>query len=332
MLSRHHFLMHISLSLWLTLAISVHDVCAIRFRNSETALMDDELLEALSLISNATMFPDQKVDMSGIMRSMKVLSEHFKAKPFLIITKQRSGSRLLVDLLDSHPQISCQGEYFIGQEHNGKTLEDAYQDMSESVKNKPNLKWIGFKLMVGQMGRVNDLFNEKHSLKSESPVIIMHWRRNVLRRMISGAAMGAGGVHRPHPTTAQDADIAGQFKPTIPTENLVREIDLEFEARRSVAEQIQNSGLPTCPDSHFEEWVLHQATAATRFFNCLQVERHALQTNMMAIHANKAVLETVANPDDIRAELSESKYAYMLEEGLPDEIYENLKKSDSMLQ
>lgn len=293
-----------------------------------------DVLEAFTLVANATMNLDQEVEMEKMMKAMLSVTKHFNAKPFIVVTTQRSGSSWLVSLLNSHPEVACFSEYFVGTHGN---LRDAFEDMSASVKNKPQLKWIGFKLMMSQFGNVADLWNKKHTIES-APTFMMHWRRNVLRRLISNEAnkndkKKSGNHHVAHARNGQEAQRLASFKPKINAKWLVHSIENELYSRRAVANEIHKYRLPTCPDSHFEEWVMHPDDAKQNVFNCLQVASDALQSDLVPIHASTPVLQTVTNPEEIHKALEHSKYAYMLEEGVSDEeIYENLQKSDHMMQ
>merc|ERR1719240_2413118 len=104
--------------------------------------------------------------------------------------------------------------------------------------------------MTNQFSHVEDLWNEKQSLKS-APTFIMHWRRNVLRRMISDMANNydkqhRGSDHQAHPETAAKAQGLANYKPKVQVTNLVQSIEKEFHSRRAVAKKIKKHELPTC--------------------------------------------------------------------------------------
>lgn len=100
---------------------------------------------------------------------------------FLILTTQRSGSTLLVDLLDQHPGVMCKGEIFSGYSQEKLSYFESYcvrdlmienddvtlrhrlltSFLRENIENSNSL--FGFKLMIDQFFdyRFNEsIFNE----------------------------------------------------------------------------------------------------------------------------------------------------------------------------
>jgi len=62
-------------------------------------------------------------------------------KKFVIYAYQRTGSTLLVDLLNSHPEINCKGELLLNKMHNPKRYLQIQAGMAESPI-------FGFKLLT----------------------------------------------------------------------------------------------------------------------------------------------------------------------------------------
>lgn len=242
------------------------------------------------------------------------VANHLGAKPFVIVSQQRSGTGLLVSKLGSHPDIACFGEYF--NKRRGGSLRAAFRDLFKNVrKDHPNgVKWFGFKLMENQMKRVNGLFA---GIIVPQPVFIQHWRKNVLRQVISNQANLHDiahprlNDHRSHATTQEDADMLAAWKPTI-DHSIFAEIARQLDGRARVAQAIEEAKVPTCQDSSFEEWVSNEAEASKKLFDCFGVEAAELHTHQLPIHMGRRVLDTVQNPEETKELLTGSEYEYML--------------------
>merc|ERR1712224_31064 len=156
----------------------------------------------------------------------------------------------------------------------------------------------------------------------------MHWRRNVLRRLISLEANKHESTA--HAKSEEDAKRLADFKPTLDTAQLSKRLKKDFEERKHIAEKLKASGVPMCPDSHFEAWVApeHEPEAAKALFTCLQVDSYDTVSKLHSIHSHRSLFSTVANPADVREALLDTEYAYLMEGGATEVTYEQLKKSD----
>lgn len=112
--------------------------------------------------------------------------------PFLILTRSRTGSNLLVSMLDSHPSIIARGE-LLGRLA-GRSLDDLLTDAY--CRTLPHIKAVGFKLFYyhpidgdpvtvwRRLGGIDDLR------------IIHLKRRNVLRTLLSRKIAGSTNIWR----------------------------------------------------------------------------------------------------------------------------------------
>lgn len=102
-------------------------------------------------------------------------------KKFVIISDSRTGSTLLMQLLNSHPEIFAFGEEF-------KNLKDSScrQIWDKIYRKRPKkIKWVGFKLFYFHPSSGND--REVWDLiKQDKEIVIIHLtRRNILRSYVS---------------------------------------------------------------------------------------------------------------------------------------------------
>ena len=107
-------------------------------------------------------------------------------RKFVIIFFERSGSTLLVDLLNQHPDISCMHEVFnFKLKGPDETPDKAILESFESIYNKPNVKASGFKFKYPhQINRYSLVWNKIQDLKNDIRVIFLY-RINRLKAAIS---------------------------------------------------------------------------------------------------------------------------------------------------
>lgn len=109
---------------------------------------------------------------------------------FLILGQPRSGSTLLVSLLNSHPEIYCDGEI----------LQERILFPMLFIKGRASLgerKFYGFKLLTYQLISVQKLKKPKEFIMNLSNIgfkIIFQLRRNTLRQQVSNLYAHQTGV------------------------------------------------------------------------------------------------------------------------------------------
>ena len=107
---------------------------------------------------------------------------HDDFKRFIILTRGRTGSNLLLSYLNSHPNVFAQGEIFshIAQKKWQNTLASNFK------KQPPNIKAYGFKIFYYHpLDCKGDLLWDR-LLKDHDLYVIHLKRQNILRSVISG--------------------------------------------------------------------------------------------------------------------------------------------------
>lgn len=133
---------------------------------------------------------------------MKIAFQEGNLVKFAILTQARTGSNMLVSLLNSHPKIQCFGEALnpnssFGYENwaqksllrkiSNKYLRDyhveKYLDSLLSVKSPEDIRATGFKVIYpGQFDRWSNL---RYYWRSQDFKIISLTRQNLLRKYVS---------------------------------------------------------------------------------------------------------------------------------------------------
>lgn len=127
-----------------------------------------------------------------------------KVKKFVILSDSRSGTSLLSETLNSHPDIVCHGEVFhptpashIKIHEDEITIDDLVslreQDPAkfmDVIYNRPNVQAVGFKMWRSQNPEMCDSLME-----DESVAKIIYERTNVLARYASSRLVKATGIY-----------------------------------------------------------------------------------------------------------------------------------------
>lgn len=147
---------------------------------------------------------------------------------FAILSTQRSGSGWFETLLNSHINISSNGEIFSVKPRRAnvstivETLDKLYNlDFFTSASKNECTAAVGLKWMLNQ-GLMQNHEEIVQYFNDKGVSIIFLFRRNLLRRMISILANSydqnaklLNGTHKSHVHSHQEAEILARYKPTI---------------------------------------------------------------------------------------------------------------------
>ncbi|KAF2295205.1 hypothetical protein GH714_032129 [Hevea brasiliensis] len=167
---------------------------------------------------------------------------------FAILSMQRSGSGWFETLLNSHVNISSNGEIFsvLDRRRNAssiiKTLDKLYNlDWFTSASKNECSAAVGFKWMLNQglMEHHKDIV-EYFNARGVSAIFL--FRRNLLRRMVSVLSNSydrhaklLNGTHKSHVHSAEEAETLSKYKPTINSKLLIADLkEMEIMAARAL--------------------------------------------------------------------------------------------------
>ncbi|XP_072989721.1 uncharacterized protein [Typha latifolia] len=172
---------------------------------------------------------------------------------FAIISTQRSGSGWFETLLNSHINISSNGEIFSAKERRSnisaitKTLDKLYNlDWFSSASKNECTAAVGFKWMLNQGLVANhadivDYFNQR----GVSAVFL--FRRNLLRQLVSLLANNhdrdhkqLNGRHKAHVHSKDEAAVLARYKPKLNVTSLVPKLQHADHYTASALENLKN--------------------------------------------------------------------------------------------
>lgn len=240
---------------------------------------------------------------------------------FAILSMQRSGSGWFETLLNSHINVSSNGEIFgpIYRRNNISTiikvLDSVYNLdwLTSSSKNECSAA-IGFKWMLNQglMEHHNEIVNY---FNDNGVSVIFLLRRNVLRRLVSLLAnsydKGAkvlNGVHVSHVHSHEEASTLSKYKPTINIASLKLNLR-EMEATAKKALEYFNG---TRHMILYYEDLIKNSYKLIEVQDFLMLPRMKLTSQQVKIHKG-SLSEHIKNWDDVNKTLFGTTYEKFLQ-------------------
>ncbi|CAL5324676.1 uncharacterized protein LOC114308968 isoform X1 [Camellia sinensis] len=216
-------------------------ICSICIKQSNTHTKTEFL--SIEVIERS--YPDYDIDKSQIPYLHYPKPETFSraecacnpVRFFAIVSMQRSGSGWFETLLNSHMNVSSNGEIFYVQERRDnissimQTLDRVYNlDWLSSASKNHCSAAVGFKWMLNQglMEHHNEILEY---FNSRGVSLIFLFRRNLLRRLLSVLANSydkhakqLNGTHKAHVHSPEEAETLSKYKPTINSASVMNDL------------------------------------------------------------------------------------------------------------
>ncbi|EPS66851.1 hypothetical protein M569_07926 [Genlisea aurea] len=241
---------------------------------------------------------------------------------FAILSTQRSGSGWFETLLNSHVNISSNGEIFSVKPRRSnattilRTLDRVYNlELRTSAAKNECTAAVGLKWMLNQ-GLMQHHDEILDYFKSRGVSLIFLFRRNLLRRMISIQANSydqnvkpLNGTHKSHVHSTHEAEILARYKPRINTTTLVENLR---QVEDLVAKSLQYFNTTRHVVFYYED-VMNNPTKLADIQHFLKVPQRQLISRQVKIH--KGVLHSqIQNWDDVNNTLQGTPYQIFLEQ------------------
>ncbi|XP_010244422.1 PREDICTED: uncharacterized protein LOC104588263 [Nelumbo nucifera] len=242
---------------------------------------------------------------------------------FVILSMQRSGSGWFETLLNSHPNISSNGEIFSSKQRRSNissiltTLDTIYNlEWNSSAAKNECVAAVGFKWMLNQA--VMDYHQQiANYFKWKGVSVIILFRKNLLRRLISVLAnvfdkdaKQLNGTHKSHVHTKEEAEILARYKPTINVTGLLPDLS---HAERIMADSLQYFNRTRHIILYYEDLINNHRvkTALADVQEFLKVPIRRLTSRQVKIHT-KPPAEQVDNWEDVYKILKDTRYEHFL--------------------
>jgi hypothetical protein len=228
-------------------------------------------------------------------------------KRFFIFAHGRSGSRLLCDLLHSHPDINCDLEILAERAHSPRGLIEAHARMAKTRAH-------GFKFKIYQLTDIQGVSDVRAfvgDLSSSGWSMIYLKRRNVVRLAVSGFVRAHTGVaHRLGP----DGKKGPLPRIAIHPERLLASVASIRE--RQAREEATIEGLPVCRVVYDDDLLREEDQQRTgeRIVAWLGLEPARLRVDLTRTSSRK-LADMVENFDEIARVLEDTGDAALLDDG-----------------
>ncbi len=223
-------------------------------------------------------------------------------KKFLIYGFPRSGSTLLVSLLDAHPDIHCEGELLIHPLFDPRR----YIDCNASICRK---EIFGFKLLVDhfETQNIESPATFLSSLVQSGYLIINLVRRNLFRAALSSLYASFIGKTHIKKTDGEIRRIPMHVDPTVLLRKIKRFEDLEYNHSISLKDFTYQT---ICYEDDLLTKSKQQATV-DRICEYLRIASAPVDTNILRTTSDD-VEDFVENYAEISASLENSEYERFL--------------------
>ncbi|XP_020589365.1 uncharacterized protein LOC110030789 isoform X2 [Phalaenopsis equestris] len=179
---------------------------------------------------------------------------HTPVRFFAIISMQRSGSGWFETLLNSHINISSNGEIFLVKERRRnvstimETLDKVYNlDWYSSASKNECTGAVGLKWMLNQ-GLMHNPEYIVDYFKQKGVSSIFLFRRNLLRRLVSLLANShdrdakqLNGTHKAHVHSRHEAEVLARFKPLIDVKNLIPDMNKTIKCSTNIIQYFKGT-------------------------------------------------------------------------------------------
>ncbi|KAK4740054.1 hypothetical protein R3W88_003751 [Solanum pinnatisectum] len=240
---------------------------------------------------------------------------------FAIFSTQRSGSGWFETLLNSHMNISSNGEIFSVKVRKSnastilETLDKLYDlDFLTSASKNECTTAVGLKWMLNQ-GLLQHHEEIVEYFKRRGVSAIFLFRRNLLRRMVSMLANSydqnaklLNGTHKSHVHSPKEAEILASYKPTVNTTTLIANLKQIRGMTANALEYFKSTRHMIL----FYEDIIKNQTMLNDVQDFLKVPRMDLHSRQVKIHKAPLSLQ-VENWSDVEKALKGTPYESFLD-------------------
>ncbi|XP_024970956.1 uncharacterized protein LOC112509959 [Cynara cardunculus var. scolymus] len=241
---------------------------------------------------------------------------------FVISSTQRSGSGWFETLLNSHTNVSSNGEIFSVKPRRSNmstivdTLDKIYDlDWLTSASKNECTAAVGLKWMLNQ-GFLQNHEAITEYFKTKGVSVIFLFRRNLLRRRISilanaydQSAKPLNGKHKSHVHSPDEAKILASYRPSINTTLLIPELK---QADNMVKQALDYFNSTRHIILYYED-IIKNRSVLNDVQDFLRIPRMKLKSRQVKIHKGP-LHEQVENWSDIQKVLNGTPYESFLHE------------------
>lgn len=227
---------------------------------------------------------------------------HKKYKKFIVITRSRTGSNLLISFLNSHPNIIAKGEVFrrIGDKPSIMVWNNFFS------KKLKNVKYVGFKIFYYHPldSQDKDVWNY---IKNDKKIKLIHLtRENMLRTVVSREIADKTNTW----TNKHGRKIETKDKRiSLDVEKCFEEFETTKNHENGIRDKFKRTDFL---ELTYEDLVKNNQDSINKVFNFLQVENRLVKSSYKKQN-KESLRELIINFDDLEKKLKKSKWSYLLD-------------------
>lgn len=238
-----------------------------------------------------------------LVKKKKLIFGTTNYKKFIIIGRSRTGSGLLVDLLNSHPAINAYGEIFIML--NGRTCKEIWR--KTFCRKSRSIKYVGFKLFYYHPIDSSDKTVWDY-IKADPNIKIIHLKRiNMLRTIVSKKIADKTKVWKQKTNEngilKKDKLVELSFNECIDEFNQMRKWERDAEIALEKNDIIQ---------INYEDLVENKENTMKRIFEFLNIPYYAVDSNFQKQN-DEPLKDLIVNYDELCHLLNKTEWSYMIE-------------------
>ncbi len=247
--------------------------------------------------------------------------------PFVVYASMRTGSRWLVELLDSHPGAAVYSEAFLANGEGSMTSSGGpfpyfvtylaarrvrrplvlqrVRYLRAFFRHVPDVRAVGFKLMYGQAERNPGVLHYSALRRIRTIHVV---RRNALRAVVSHRVAVESGSFHP-----RRGDAVRQVRITLDVATLADELGRREASVQGARYRLARLRLPVLEVS-YEGLVDERDATLASILEFLGLDPPPLPLETTLTRAVTSLGDVVANFDAVRDALSATPFAWMADE------------------
>lgn len=232
---------------------------------------------------------------------------HLPENRFIIFAQTRTGSNLLQNLLNSHPEVYCDGEILWDLSKSRlKKVDFPYLYINGKSISTKKLKVYGCNIKINQTIEYSDWLSLMSNLYRRNWKIIYINRLNLLRQSISELIAQKSNVWIAK--ESQNYDIKKHY---INCEQLIKTIELHKHYGEKELKILENlPHLKVVYENDLFSSDQHQYTL-NQIFNYLEIKAVSVKTNLINTSAEK-MSDVIDNYDEFRGAIAKTEYKSFL--------------------
>lgn len=222
-------------------------------------------------------------------------------KKFIVITRSRTGSNLLISLLNSHLGIKAGGELFRRLENKSSTTL-----WNEIFSKKPKgIKYVGFKIFYYHP-LDNDNKDVWDYIKKDKTIKLIHLtRKNMLRTVVSREIADKTDTW----TNKHGKNIEiNDKRVSLDIKKCFEEFEITKSHEKRVREEFKRDDFI---ELTYEDLVKNNQNSINDIFDFLELERKSVKSSYKKQN-KESLQDLIINYDELNEAMSTSKWSYLM--------------------